>query len=217
MSDHQDQSNPTKSQNGGVQGNGQRQIQELIEAFSATQNNQIEQTSAPTADPAVLSAYQGLVDGLAGPADTGIAFQMPPPAYAPWNVSDFDFVGPTVDPGTPGRGARDVARNIVITATFSEDMEKTSLADNARDSATFTLIETSTLKPVKAKVDYTDRIPGGASPTASPTAKLTPSSTLKEGTNYTVVIRGGTGGVTDRFGNPLTENEIWNFTTTTQP
>ena len=52
---------------------------------------------------------------------------------------------------------------------------------------------------------------------ATNAATLKPSAALQYGATYTVTVKGGTGGVTDYFGNPLAADVSWSFTTEAAP
>lgn len=104
---------------------------------------------------------------------------------------------PVVAAAVPPSGANGACPNTIITATFSEAMNPTSI-----NATTFTLAG-----------------PGGAAVTgpvtydaASKTAILTPSSTLAISTLYTATI---TTGAKDQSGNALASNFVWTFTTGT--
>ncbi len=45
------------------------------------------------------------------------------------------------------------------------------------------------------------------------TATLTPTASLAAGATYTVTVKGGTGGVRDLAGNPMSVDDVWSFTT----
>ena len=104
---------------------------------------------------------------------------------------------PTVTSVTPLNGSTLVCPNTaVITATFSKAMNPATI-----NTATFTV--SSSAGSVSGQVSY-----------ASTTniATFTPSSALTPSTTYTATI---TTGATDTFGNALTANFVWTFTTST--
>ena len=91
-----------------------------------------------------------------------------------------------------------MAINSAITATFSEEMQSSTINKN-----TFTV--SNGKRNISGTVSYSDK-----------TATFTPSSTLSDSTTYTVKI---TTGVTDLSGNALASDYTWSFTTvdTTAP
>jgi len=100
---------------------------------------------------------------------------------------------PTVVSVTPPNGAVGVCPSTVVTATFSQAMNPTTIT-----TTTFTLTGPGTT-PVAGVVTY-----------AGSTATFTPSSALAVNTLYTATI---TTGAQDTFGNALASNFVWSFTT----
>ena len=105
------------------------------------------------------------------------------------------LVPPTVTSVAPPNNAIGACPNTIVTATFSEAMNPATI-----NGTTFTVSG-----------------PGGAAVTgvvtyvaSSDTAIFTPSSTLALNTAYTGTI---TTGVKDMFGNAMTSNFVWTFTT----
>jgi len=105
------------------------------------------------------------------------------------------LVPPTVTAVAPPNNAVGACPNTIVTATFSEAMNPATI-----NGTTFTVSG-----------------PGGAAVTgvvtyvaSSDTATFTPSSTLALNTAYTGTI---TTGVRDMFGNAMTSNFVWTFTT----
>src|SRR6202035_3381676 len=105
------------------------------------------------------------------------------------------LVPPTVISVAPPNNAVGACSNTIVTATFSEAMNPATI-----NGTTFTVSG-----------------PGGAAVTgvvtyvaSSDTAIFTPSSTLALNTAYTGTI---TTGVKDMFGNAMTSNFVWTFTT----
>ena len=112
-----------------------------------------------------------------------------------------DTTAPTVSGVVPANGATNVALGANSEASFSETMDASTI-----NNTTFTLSEPNgTL--VAATVSYS---------TTTNKATLNPTEALQAGTNYTAEIKGGTNGVKDLAGNPLTTDEVWSFTTTTE-
>ncbi len=112
-----------------------------------------------------------------------------------------DTTPPTVTAQSPAIGATGVATNTVVTATFSEAIDATTLS-----TTTFELRNASNAL-VPATVNYN---------ASTRTATLTPSDSLANEATYTATIRGGTADprVKDLAGNALAANVTWSFTTT---
>ena len=107
-----------------------------------------------------------------------------------------DKTAPKVSSVSPTSGARNVARNTSVTATFSEKMDPATLT-----TSTVTLVKSGTTTPIiSATVSYDN---------STKTVTLTPSSTLGARTKYTAKMSGG---VKDLAGNALAAYS-WNFTT----
>jgi hypothetical protein len=104
---------------------------------------------------------------------------------------------PTVISVTPPNGAVGVCPSSVVTATFSEAMNPTTI-----NATTFTLTGPGTT-PVAGAVTY-----------AASTATFTPSNPLALNTLYTATI---TTGAKDVFGNALVSNFVWSFTSSSTP
>jgi hypothetical protein len=104
-----------------------------------------------------------------------------------------DTIPPTASSTSPANGATDVAIGAVITATFSEAMDASTITNS-----TFTL---STNPPVSGTVSYNS---------GTNTATFTPSADLDYITTYTATI---TTGAEDLAGNALGADYVWNFTT----
>ncbi|MDD5762561.1 MAG: Ig-like domain-containing protein, partial [bacterium] len=109
-----------------------------------------------------------------------------------------DTTPPTVAPGTPASGATGVAIASTVTATFSEEMDNTTIT-----GTTFT---------VKAGATGVTGTVGYAAGTY--VATFTPSSSLAYSTTYTVTV---TTGVKDLAGNALAADNTWTFTTAAAP
>jgi hypothetical protein len=116
-----------------------------------------------------------------------------------------DTTAPEVTDRTPSTDATGVAVTADVTASFSEEMDASTVTPG-----TFTLTEGTTAEatPVPASVTYgsTDRV-----------ATLNPDEDLAAGTTYTATIRGGSDGVKDVAGNALASDETWTFTTASPP
>jgi hypothetical protein len=101
-------------------------------------------------------------------------------------------VAPTVSSTSPANNATGIARNKIITVTFSEVMDTLTI-----NSSTFTLKQGVT--PVAGTVSY-----------SGTTAKFTPATILTAGTTYTATV---TTGAKSKTGNALASNSTFNFTT----
>ena len=99
---------------------------------------------------------------------------------------------------TPANGATGVAPSSNVTATFSADMNQTTV-----NGSTFTLKQGTTAVP--AVVTYN---------TATRTATVDPTTDLQSGLVYTATVMGGASGVQDTSGNTLANSGTWSFTTT---
>jgi len=102
---------------------------------------------------------------------------------------------PTLISTNPAAGAAGVATNQKITATFSEQMDSTTIT-----GSTFTLTGPG-LTPIAGTVTYS---------TIGATATFAPSSALAAGTLFTATI---TTGAKDLAGNALLVDFTWTFTT----
>ncbi len=110
-----------------------------------------------------------------------------------------DTTRPTVALTLPANGATVVPINQVISATFSEALNPTTV-----NGTTFTLTAPGGVA-VAGTVTYT---------TAGSIARFTPNVNLAFGTIYTATI---TTGVTDLAANALAANYVWTFTTAPPP
>jgi len=106
--------------------------------------------------------------------------------------SETDTTAPTVISTSPDSDATDVAINTAITATFSEDMDSSTLS-----TATFFVNDGSS--NIAGTVSY-----------SGTTATFTPTTTLDYESTYTATI---TTGAKDLAGNALEADYTWSFTT----
>ena len=106
--------------------------------------------------------------------------------------SAADTTAPEVVCTNPGSYVTGWAVDKNITATFSEDMDRSTIT-----TSTFTVKNGTT--PVKGKVTF-----------AGTTATFDPADELEKGTTYTATIAAG---VKDRAGNVLANSYEWSFTT----
>ncbi len=108
-------------------------------------------------------------------------------------TGDVDFTAPTVSSTSPANGAAGVDVSSTITATFSEEMDASTITTD-----TFTVNDGSSY--ISGTVSYSDM-----------TAAFTPSGNLPA---YTTITARITAGVRDLVGNALTSDYAWSFTTT---
>ena len=105
-----------------------------------------------------------------------------------------DTTPPTVTSTSPGSGARDVAINSSVTATFSEAVRADSIVFTLRDAAGRTVSATTSHS------------------SSTNTTTLRPSSSLAHSTTYTATVSGAR----DLAGNAMA-TRTWSFTTAAAP
>src|SRR5215203_3427902 len=115
-----------------------------------------------------------------------------------------DQTPPNVQSVFPTGGQTDLSKNTTVTATFSEAMDASTIADASGASNTFTLTEQGATTPVGATVGYD---------AATKKATLDPSADLKANTIYTATVKGGTSGIKDLADIPLAADKSWSFAT----
>jgi Bacterial Ig-like domain len=113
-----------------------------------------------------------------------------------WTV---DTTRPTVSSVAPADGATDVAATANVEATFSKDMDTSTLT-----TSTFTLTKQGSSTPVTAAVSYDS---------ATKKATLNPNADLAANITYTATVKGGASGAKDAAGNPLASDKTWSLTT----
>ena len=113
-----------------------------------------------------------------------------------------DTTPPTVVAKSPADGSAGINVGTPITATFNEFLRTSSMT-----SSNF-FLKSSSGTTVPATISYD---------TSTNVATLTPQAALQYGTTYTATIKGGSGGVTDYAGNPLSSDVNWSFTTEVSP
>jgi hypothetical protein len=109
-----------------------------------------------------------------------------------WTFSTGTTLAPTVIDTDPENLEINVVLNKIITATFSEPMDPTTIT-----GASFTITESG--NPVAGVVSYTGS-----------TATFTPSANLLSGVTYTGTI---TTAAENLAGTPLSSNYVWTFST----
>lgn len=113
-------------------------------------------------------------------------------------------VCPLVVSTIPANGAVKVPLNQVISATFNEKMNATTIT-----SSTFTVVDATKSAELKAAV-----IVAGAITYSGTTASFTPSSPLSPSTTYTGRM---TSAAKDLMGNALQTDYVWTFSTDVPP
>ena len=108
----------------------------------------------------------------------------------------LDTTAPTILSTSPANGATGIVVSSVVTVTFSEAMDLTTI-----NGTNIKLSVTSPSSSVAGIVSYN---------TTSHVATFTPTSALTANTNYTATV---TTGVKDAAGNPLAINGSFTFTT----
>jgi hypothetical protein len=111
---------------------------------------------------------------------------------APIPTEPNETVAPTVKASSPDNNATGIARNKVVTITFSEAMNEATI-----NATTVTLKQGTT--PVQGTVTY-----------AGTEASFTPANSLAAATGYTATV---TTGVKDLAGNAMAAAKTWSFTT----
>ena len=108
---------------------------------------------------------------------------------------------PQVSATTPAAGAGGVAPGAVVTATFDEPMNASTV-----NAGSFVLKDgAGTAVPASVSYDQGTR-----------KATLTPQQALGYGKNYTATIKSGTAGVTDLAGNRIANDYNWSFSTSSE-
>jgi Ca2+-binding RTX toxin-like protein len=113
-------------------------------------------------------------------------------------------ISPVVVNVSPADQMQNVAVSANATATFSEDMDQSTLS-----SSTFTLTKQGSTSPLAASTVSYD--------SANKKATLDPASDLEANTSYTATLKGGSTGVKDLAGNALGQDYSWTFTTAAPP
>jgi uncharacterized repeat protein (TIGR01451 family) len=134
------------------------------------------------------------------------------PLMNPWTPSEPDTTPPTVTTVSPQNGATDVAIDTVVTATFSEAMDSSTITTDS-----FTLAgtprrgwqEIPPIPPTESMVSGTVTYDSD-----SYTATFTPDASLGYNHEYTATLSTD---ITDEAGNRLVEEYSWRFTTLSGP
>ena len=112
-----------------------------------------------------------------------------------------DTASPSIESVLPASGATGVSWEASVNVTFSEAMDESTINGN-----TIGLFGASNA-PISATVLYD---------ASTFTAVLTPASPLPVTTTYTLIVKGGAGGVADLAGNSMATDFASSFTTVTQ-
>jgi hypothetical protein len=152
-------------------------------------------TLTPSAPLAANTRYTATVTGGTTAVRDAANNPLATVTWAFTTAAAADRTAPTVTTRSPGSGSTGVSRTGNITVTFSEAVTGVS-------SATFTL-KNSSGSTITASVSRNG---------TSNQWILNPSPTLSSRVRYTVTVTGGTSGIKDAAGNPLT-SASWTFTT----
>ena len=132
-----------------------------------------------------------------GTASGGVDLD-PSPKTITINVTPLDSTPPTVTAIAPASGSSNVAITAAAIVTFSEALDPATVS-----TSTIWLRNASNVV-VPTIVSYN---------TTTQTVTLTPTGPLANSTTYTVVVKGGTGGVQDLAGNALVSDATSSFST----
>ncbi len=117
-------------------------------------------------------------------------------------TSGPDITPPAVSVVSPASGATSANINSFVAATFTEDVDVTTVT-----SSTFQLKD-ATNTTVPGTLSYSS---------ATTTATIVPTLPLAFSSTYTATIKGGASGVKDLAGNALVSDFVWSFTTGPTP
>jgi methionine-rich copper-binding protein CopC len=159
----------------------------------------LNQFEAAGVDNPPLHALRRGVDGPNGVYQYGSAVVFPAsasPATNYWVDVVFepggaDTTPPTVTSTSPAADATDRPADTIVSATFSESVQQSTIAFTLKDPAGQTV-------PTTAAYDTTTQ-----------TARLVPNAPLQFGTRYTATVSGAQ----DASGNAMTTPVTWSFTT----
>ena len=179
--------------------NNDRQTQIFSVHADAKARGLLAMVPVPVGYSASAVKYNGSPIGYYLRGVKGFQYALFPVTNGDYEVSYVtDNTPPSITEITPTNGQSKVGLNTKVSVTFSEAINASTINTN-----TITLRDSSN-HAVAATVSYN---------ASSFTAVLTPSEPLAPLTNYTVLVKGNTGGVTDTTGNLLANNLIWSFTT----
>ena len=116
-----------------------------------------------------------------------------------FNTTPGNPSGPTVlSTSLLAQGASGISPSTSVSAVFSQDMNAATIT-----TTTFRLLDSSN-NPISASVTYN---------ASTRTATLTPSSALNAASVYKAVITGGSNGIKNTVGTPMSSDASWLFTT----
>lgn len=147
-------------------------------------------TNLPANTPCTATVTTAAKDTMGVPLAANFVW-----AFMTGGVSDT--TAPRVTATTNANGALGVPVNTRAGATFSEAMAPVTI-----NNVNFAMKETVSGDAVSGSVSY-----------SGVNAVFTPSSNLKNLTNYTLTMKGGIGGVADLSGNPMSNDFVWSWTT----
>ena len=147
-------------------------------------------TFTPSATLAWSTTYTVTVSTAATATD-GLALQ----AAKVWNFQTVVAVAPAISATSPASDAKDITRGAVVSATFSKDMDASTIT-----SASFTMEDAGGV-PIAGTVGYD----GGTR-----TATFTPASPLSYNQTYSVTVKGS---VRDVTGLVMSTDKTWTFKT----
>jgi len=162
---------------------GTTTVPAVVSYDSASRRATLRPTSTLRADTTYRVSVSGIRDGAGNAiAATGWAFRTGP--------------APTVTSASPASGTTGVGRNTTVTARFSE-------AVTGYSTTTARITRADDRAAVTAAVSYIG---------STRVLTVDPSSSLAANTRYTVTLTGGSTGIRDIAGNPMTTRS-WTFTT----
>ncbi|HTB26325.1 MAG TPA: Ig-like domain-containing protein, partial [Puia sp.] len=113
-----------------------------------------------------------------------------------------DITPPTIVSTSPANAAVNINVNSFISATFSENIDPTTISTSTM------ILKDASNNVVSATVNYTGNSMSGT---------IIPTSALAYSSVYTVTVKGGSSGVKDLAGNALVKDSTWTFTTSPPP
>jgi hypothetical protein len=190
-----------------VVGTGGRSLNSFVTPYQNNSEVRLTDNSVPpgnygviklTLHPAGYDWQFVTIDGKVPDSGSATCHGAPP-------TSTIDRPGPPSVTGTdPGTNATGVATTTNVTASFSEEMDRTTI-----NTKTFKLFKKGTSTKIGAGITYFPDDPA-TTDTVEARATLDPTSSLDPGVTYKAVV---TTGAMDSVGNPLPQQYQWFFTT----
>jgi hypothetical protein len=168
-------------------------------AASLSYNSTTNTVSLTPSAPLATNANSYTLTVKSGSAGVTDPFGNPLAADFTSSFTTLDNTPPTIVTMSPAPGSTGVLATAVVTATFSEPVNVSTLTSN-----TVFLTVSGSGTPIAAGISYD---------APSRTVTLRPSVPLAGSTQYQVTIKGGSAGVQDLAGNPLSADQVWSFTT----